>query len=75
MTLITEPNITAPDDFYAELLQMHRGLSDAQSAVVNAKLVLLLANHIGDPCVLREAMHCARQGVPDTDPVADFPRT
>lgn len=41
----------------------HRDLSDEQSALVNAKLVLLLSNHIGDLTVLREAMTIARQGV------------
>jgi hypothetical protein len=45
------------------LIATHRGLSDAQSAMVNAKLVLLLANHIGDPDVLAEAMAAAREGV------------
>lgn len=63
MNLITDANIAAPDDFYAELVDMHRGLSDEQSALVNAKLVLLLANHVGDAAVLREAMRCARQDV------------
>jgi GTP1/Obg family GTP-binding protein len=58
--LDTAPNLAAPDDFYQELIDLHRGLSDAQSALVNAKLVLLLANHIGDMTVLREAMAAAR---------------
>ena len=48
-TLITESNHPAPDDFYERLIATHRGLSDEESALVNAKLVLLLANHIGDP--------------------------
>ena len=61
--LNTEPNLNAPDDFYERLIMMHRGLSDAQSSLVNAKLVLLLANHIGDPAVLEEAMAAARDGV------------
>lgn len=59
--LITQPNIAAADDFYQELIELHRGLSDEQSAMVNAKLVLLLANHIGDIAVLREAMSEARE--------------
>ena len=42
---------------------MHRDLSDEQSAMVNARLILLLANHIGDISVLREAMEIARDGV------------
>lgn len=60
--LNTEPNLAAPDDFYQELIDLHRGLSDAESALVNAKLVLLLANHIGNMTVLREAMAAAREG-------------
>ncbi len=58
--LITEPNLPAPDEFYERLIGLHRGLTDAQSALVNAKLVLLLANHIGDVQVLAEAMAAAR---------------
>jgi len=62
-TLRTDPNLPAPDDFYEELIGLHRGLDDAQSALVNAKLILLLANHIGDPAVLRAAMAAAREDV------------
>ena len=61
--LKTEPNLEAPDDFYEELIELHRGLSDEQSALVNAKLILLLANHVGDIAVLREAMAAAREDV------------
>ena len=61
--LNTQPNIAAPDDFYDELLGMHRGLSEAQSTLVNAKLILLLANHIGDAEVLRAAMAAAREDI------------
>ena len=61
--LNTEPNIVAPDDFYQDLIDLHRDLSDEQSALVNAKLILLLANHIGDPEVLRAAMAAAREDV------------
>jgi hypothetical protein len=61
--LNTEPNITSPDDFYQELIDLHRDLSDEQSAQVNAKLILLLANHIGDMEVLRAAMAAAREDV------------
>jgi hypothetical protein len=60
--LITEPNLDAPDDFYEALIAMHQGLDVAQSAKVNAKLILLLANHVGDLGVLREAMRLAREG-------------
>ena len=62
-TLVTAPNIAAPDDFYEALIDLHRGLTDGQSALVNAKLVLLLANHIGDAGVLRAAMAAAREDV------------
>lgn len=51
------------DDFYEALLETHRDLSDEQSELVNAKLILLLANHVGDMTVLREAMALAREGV------------
>jgi hypothetical protein len=61
--LNTEPNITAPDDFYEALIGTHRGLSDEQSVLVNAKLVLLLANHSGDRDVLSQALAAAREGV------------
>jgi hypothetical protein len=66
-TLNTQPNIAVPDEFYEALIALHRDLSDAQSAQVNAKLILLLANHIGDSAVLREAMRAARE---DVAPVA-----
>ena len=62
-TLVTAPNIAAPDDFYEALIDLHRGLTDGQSALVNAKLVLLLANHVGDADVLRAAMAAARADV------------
>lgn len=64
MKLNTEPNLAAPDDFYEALIDLHRGLSDEQSAAVNAKLILLLANHVGDAEALREAMALARPAAP-----------
>ncbi|HVS55624.1 MAG TPA: DUF2783 domain-containing protein [Casimicrobiaceae bacterium] len=66
--LNTQPNIQAPDDFYQELVDMHRDLSAEQSALVNAKLILLLANHVGDPAILREAMRAARQDIGPDQP-------
>ena len=60
-TLNTEPNLPAPDDFYEALIAMHRGLASDESALVNAKLILLLANHIGDMEVLRAALLAARE--------------
>jgi hypothetical protein len=61
MKLNTEPNIAAPDDFYQELIDLHRDLSEEQSRQVNARLILLLANHIGDMGVLKEAMRAAAE--------------
>ena len=58
--LITEPHLDAPDDFYEALIAAHDGLGDAQSASLNAKLVLLLANHVGDLGVLKAALAAAR---------------
>ena len=58
--LNTEANIADADAFYQALIAMHDGLSEAASARVNAKLILLLANHIGDEDVLREALVAAR---------------
>ena len=63
MLLSTHLNLQACDDFYEALIETHRDLSDEQSAMVNAKLILLLANHIGDISVLREAMRLAREDV------------
>ena len=62
-TLNTAPNLPAPDDFYQALIGLHRGLTEAQSSLVNAKLILLLANHIGDPVVLRTALEAAREDI------------
>ena len=57
--LRTEPNIDDPDGFYEELLSLHEGRSKAESDALNARLVLILANHIGDRQVLREAFRAA----------------
>lgn len=51
----------AGDDFYEDLINMHRDLSDEDSQRVNARLILILANHIGDLSVLQEAMDAARE--------------
>ena len=60
MPLITDPHLESPDDFYEALIAAHDGLDDAQSHALNARLVLLLANHIGALDVLREALAAAR---------------
>ena len=59
-TLHTEPRLADPDGFYAALMEAHRGLDDAASRRLDARLVILLANHIGDDAVLREAIALAR---------------
>ena len=53
------PNIDGADDFYAELLATHEGLSNDASGALNARLVLVLANHIGDRAVLSDALKAA----------------
>jgi len=69
--LQTDPNFHEPgrrffrdfspgDDFYEALIDAHNGLSDEQSEALNARLILLLANHIGDLRVLREALAAAK---------------
>lgn len=60
-TLKTDPNLPVPDDFYEALIEFHRGLSDEESGLANARLILLLANHIGDMQVLQEALRLARE--------------
>ena len=55
-----DPNLAAPDDFYEALIDAHRDLSGAQSHALNARLVLLLANHIGTLSVLNSALAAAR---------------
>ena len=72
MELVLEPHIHDPaaaspyanvaaDAFYAELLAAHEGLDAAGSALLDARLVLLLANHVGDLGVLRQALRLARE--------------
>jgi hypothetical protein len=74
MPLTLTPNFSEPgkryfrafspgDDFYEMLIDAHRDLSDEQSAMLNAKLILLLANQIGDLSALRAALAQARDGV------------
>jgi hypothetical protein len=63
-TLVIEPNIALPDDFYEALIDLHRDLDADQSRMANAHLILLLANHVGDDAVLREAIRRARTLVP-----------
>jgi hypothetical protein len=61
--LIRDPNIPDPDGFYASLVDCLRELSDEQAERFQAKLLLVLANHVGDREVLDEAMAVARRGL------------
>ena len=78
-TLITHPHFGTPgqqalhaytpgDDFYEALIETHRGLGDEASRLLNARLILLLANHIGDLTVLRPALAAARAGTAEQTP-------
>ena len=60
MTLTTEANLDAADEFYEALIEAHRDLDSASSHALNARLVLVLANHIGRTDVLRAALKAAR---------------
>ena len=58
--LVTHPNLDDHDGFYADLLAAHQGLSEAEIAAFHARLILILANHVGDRAALREALDRAR---------------
>lgn len=60
MALNTKANIVHPDNFYDKLIHAHDGFNEKQSAAYNARLILLLANHIGDEAVLDQALEAAR---------------
>ncbi|ALT77996.1 DUF2783 domain-containing protein [Paucibacter sp. KCTC 42545] len=62
------PNIPDPDGFYEALIQAQRDLSDAQADAFLAKLVLILANHVGDRAVLTEARELARRNTLENPP-------
>ena len=61
--LNVEPNLADPDAYYEMLVDTHQDLSDEQSRMLNAQLILLLSNHIGDPDVLRVAFAIVRGNV------------
>ncbi len=60
--LNTKPNLAGADDFYAELLAAHEGMSKPESDAFNARLILLLSNQIGDRQVLSQALKAAKLG-------------
>ncbi|MGD9811693.1 MAG: DUF2783 domain-containing protein [Sphingobium sp.] len=59
MPLITETNIADPDSIYERLIMLHEGCDEEESMRINARLILLLINHIGDTQVIGEAIDCA----------------
>jgi hypothetical protein len=61
MALSTGSNFEKPDDAFRMIVEAHRGLSDEANADLDAALVLILANHIGDLDVLREAIELAKR--------------
>lgn len=70
--LDTRLRLSAPDDFYEALIAAHHGLAPAESHALNARLVLLLANQVGDQATLLEALEAAR-GAPTNGPPARAP--
>jgi hypothetical protein len=67
------PRLADPDGLYAALMEAHRGLDEAASRRLDARLVLILANHIGDMAVLRAAIDAARAAAPAPPPAAAPP--
>lgn len=72
--MTTAPHIADdPDGFHAEWLAAHQGLGEARSAILDARLVLLLARQCGDPAVLLACIQAARAPWPAYDPTAYQP--
>jgi len=59
-SLNLSPNLDRPDDFYQALLDAHEGLTDQESQTLNARLILVLSNHVGDMDVLGQAIEAAK---------------
>lgn len=59
--LRTDPNLERPDDFYEALMRMHEGCDDETGRLRDARLLLLLANHVGDHATLLEAIRLATE--------------
>lgn len=62
MPLTVTPNLSRPDEAYARLIAAHEGLTEPESHAMNARLVLILMNHIGDLDVLTQAIGLSRRG-------------
>ena len=63
MELVTDWNLSTGDDVYAALIDAHAGLSEDESRRLDLRLILLLANHVGDEAVIMEALRRAREGL------------
>ncbi|HKD57384.1 MAG TPA: DUF2783 domain-containing protein [Hyphomicrobiaceae bacterium] len=63
MPLMKQAHVDDPDGLYAAILEAHTDLSEDESAALNARLVLLLANHIGSADIVREALNTARKSL------------
>ena len=57
--LITTPNVARPDEIYQRLNALHAGRTEAESRRINARLILILANHVGDEEAILEAIRLA----------------
>lgn len=60
MSLVTKRNLADQDAAYAALIAAHKGLKAEESIALNARLILILMNHVGDPAVIDEALALAR---------------
>jgi hypothetical protein len=68
MSLNTEWNLgAAGDDIYAELIEAHAGLTETESRRLDLRLILLLANQVGNEAAIREALRLAREGLGSSD--------
>lgn len=65
MALILTNNLSNPDESYARLIATHDGLTEAESHALNARLVLILMNQVGDAAIIAEALDLARGRRPD----------
>ena len=63
MTLDSAPRLTDPDDIFEALMEAQADLSDAQAELFRAKLILLLANQLGDDEAVKDAIAAARDGL------------
>ena len=68
--LVTDSRFPDPDVAYRALIEAYRGLSDEESAALNTRLVLILANHIGDQSVLQQALTLGKQSLERTQPAS-----